>query len=71
MPVCYSTVHIAVRRVLTPAQKQDLETKLQQGQKMRQALSTLNLTSDQKTKIQEIVKAARSQRQQPAQTNSL
>ncbi len=59
-----------IEAVLTPDQKQELQTKLQQGEKMRQALSTLNLTSDQKTKIQEIYKAARAQRQQQSQTNS-
>jgi Spy/CpxP family protein refolding chaperone len=53
-----------IEAVLTPEQKQELETQLQQGQKMRQVLPKLNLTPDQKQKIHEIMKAARAQRQQ-------
>jgi len=55
-----------IEAVLTPDQVKQLEAKLQQGEKMRQALSSLDLTADQKTKIQGILKAAYPQRQQPA-----
>lgn len=48
-----------IEAVLTADQQKQLQTKLQQGEKMRQALSELNLTDDQKTKIQEIFKSNR------------
>jgi Spy/CpxP family protein refolding chaperone len=35
-----------------------LSAKLQQGEKMRKAVFSLNLTAEQKTKIQDIFKAA-------------
>ncbi len=47
-----------VEAVLTPEQKQQLQTKVQSGEKMRQALKEINLTADQKTKIQTILKNA-------------
>ena len=59
-----------IEAVLTPEQVQQLQTKLQQGEKMRQALSSLNLTPDQKTKIQEIYKANYAQRQKQSKDNS-
>lgn len=59
-----------IEAVLTPDQLQQLQAKLQQGTKMREALSSLNLTSDQKAKIQEIYKAARAQRQNQSKENS-
>ena len=40
-----------VEAVLTPEQVQQLETKVKGGEKMRKALSELNLTAEQKTKI--------------------
>lgn len=55
-----------IEAVLTPEQAQQLKTKVQQGEKMRQALASLNLTDEQKSKIQAILKASRGQR--PAQT---
>jgi len=55
-----------IETVLTPEQTQQLETKIQQGERMRQALSSLNLTPEQKTKIQEILKASRPRRKEPA-----
>lgn len=55
-----------IEAVLTPDQVKQLETKLQQGEKMRQALSEINLTADQKTKIREIRKMAYSHQQSPA-----
>lgn len=59
-----------VEAVLTPEQAKQLDSKLQQGEKMRQALSELNLTPEQQTKIREAMKAARANSQQPAQQNS-
>lgn len=56
-----------IEAVLTPEQAKQLDSKLQQGEKMRQALSELNLTADQKTKIREAMQAARANSQQPAQ----
>ena len=44
--------------VLTPAQNQELQIKLQQGEKMRAALRELNLQDSQKTQITDILKAA-------------
>jgi len=55
-----------IETVLTSDQAKQLETKLQQGEKMRQALSELNLTAEQKTKIQAIRKAAYSQQGKPS-----
>jgi len=55
-----------IEAVLTPDQAKQLATKLQQGEKMRQALSELNLTADQKTKIQAIRKAAYPQQPKPS-----
>jgi Spy/CpxP family protein refolding chaperone len=45
------------------------QVKLKQGEKMRKSLSDLVLTSEQKTKIQEIFKAARAKRQEQHQNN--
>ncbi|MHC5724509.1 MAG: hypothetical protein ACYTXY_10220, partial [Nostoc sp.] len=47
-----------VEAVLTPDQAKQLSAKLQQGEKMRKAVLSLNLTAEQKTKIQEIFKTA-------------
>ncbi|PZV11132.1 MAG: hypothetical protein DCF22_15135 [Leptolyngbya sp.] len=47
-----------VEAVLTPEQVKQLEAKLQQGSKMRRSVNSLNLTAEQKTKIQAILKAA-------------
>ncbi|WP_375499667.1 hypothetical protein [uncultured Nostoc sp.] len=47
-----------VEAVLTPDQVKELSTKLQQGEKMRKAVLSLNLTAEQKTKIQDIFKTA-------------
>jgi Spy/CpxP family protein refolding chaperone len=59
-----------IEAVLTPDQMKQLESKLQQGDKMRDAMASLNLTAEQKTKIREIYKSARAQRQGQSQTNS-
>ncbi|MHC5741486.1 MAG: hypothetical protein ACYTXT_06170 [Nostoc sp.] len=47
-----------VEAVLTPDQVKELSAKLQQGEKMRKAVFSLNLTAEQKTKIQDIFKTA-------------
>lgn len=47
-----------IKGVLAPEQDQQLQTKLQQGEKMRTALQGLDLQADQKTKIRDILKAA-------------
>ncbi|MBN3927392.1 hypothetical protein [Nostoc sp. NMS4] len=47
-----------IEAVLTPDQVKELSTKLQKGEKMRKAVLSLNLTSEQKTKIQDIFKTA-------------
>ncbi len=51
-----------VKAVLTPAQIKELETKMQAGEKMRQALNSINLSTDQKTKIEGIYQAMRANR---------
>ncbi len=56
--------------VLTADQAKQLEAKLQQGEKFRQALKELNLTADQKAKIQAIRKAAYAQFHQPSPESS-
>ncbi|WP_375477747.1 hypothetical protein [uncultured Nostoc sp.] len=59
-----------VEAVLTPDQVKELSTKLQQGEKMRKAVFSLNLTAEQKTKIQDIFKTAYPHRKGKSQDNS-
>ncbi len=59
-----------VEAVLTPDQAKQLETKLQQGEKMRQILPELHLSPDQSTKIQEIVKASHGSREKSGPESS-
>ena len=59
-----------IEAVLTPDQVKELSAKLQQGEKMRKAVLSLNLTPEQKTKIQEIFKTAYSHRKGQSQDNS-
>ncbi|MCW5314552.1 hypothetical protein GTQ43_12245 [Nostoc sp. KVJ3] len=47
-----------IEAVLTQDQVKELSTKLQQGERMRKAVLSLNLTAEQKTKIQDIFKTA-------------
>ena len=54
-----------IEAVLTKDQLQQFQTKVQSGEKMRQALSEVNLTADQKAKIQDIFKAAYPRQQEP------
>jgi Spy/CpxP family protein refolding chaperone len=51
-----------IKAVLTPEQIKELDSKMQSGEKMRQALTGINLTEDQKTKIEEIYQAMRANR---------
>jgi hypothetical protein len=46
-----------IEAFLTQDQVKQFDSKLQQGEKMRQALSGLNLTTEQNTKIQEVFKS--------------
>lgn len=59
-----------IEAVLTPDQVKQLQEKMQQGERMRTALSSLNLSTEQKTKIQEILKSAYSSRQERSENNS-
>jgi Spy/CpxP family protein refolding chaperone len=52
-----------IKAVLTPEQVQQLETKIKAGGRMREALTSINLTDTQKSKIQEIYQAGRAERQ--------
>jgi Spy/CpxP family protein refolding chaperone len=58
-----------VEAVLTPEQVQQLQGKLNEGEKMRKALRALNLQADQKTKIQDIFKTAYPAQDQQMQQN--
>ena len=59
-----------IEAVLTPDQVKQLQAKIQQGEKMRKAISSLNLTADQKTKIDNILKTAYPHRQGKSKKNS-
>lgn len=59
-----------VEAVLTPDQVKQLSAKLQQGERMRKAVLSLNLTAEQKTKIQDIFKTAYPHRQGQSQDKS-
>ncbi|MDZ7962956.1 MAG: hypothetical protein RMY34_34695 [Aulosira sp. DedQUE10] len=59
-----------IEAVLTPDQVKQLQAKLQQGEKMRKAVLSLNLTAEQKTKIQDIFKTAYPHRQGESKNNS-
>jgi Spy/CpxP family protein refolding chaperone len=51
-----------VKAILNPEQVKELDAKMQSGEKMRQALTELSLTAEQKTKIDEIYTTARANR---------
>ncbi len=59
-----------VEAVLTPDQVQQLQAKLKQGEKLRSAISSLNLTADQKTKIQIIMEKSYEQTPNPSNDKS-
>jgi hypothetical protein len=48
-----------IEAVLTPEQVKQLQAKMKDGEKLRKALSSLDLTEEQKTKIQKIFEASR------------
>jgi Spy/CpxP family protein refolding chaperone len=52
-----------IEAILTPEQLQQLQTKLKQGEKFQSALSSLDLTTDQKNKLKMISDA--SQKKKP------
>jgi hypothetical protein len=52
-------MHKKVKAVLDPEQVKQLDAKMQEGERMRQALTSINLTVEQKAKIQEIYQANR------------
>lgn len=56
--------------VLKPEQVQQLNAKIKGGEKMRKALSEINLTAEQKTKIKAILKAAYPRQQKQSETKS-
>jgi Spy/CpxP family protein refolding chaperone len=56
-----------IKAVLQPEQVKQLESKMQTGEKMRQALNSVNLTAEQKTKIEAIYQTARANRQAESQ----
>jgi Spy/CpxP family protein refolding chaperone len=58
-----------IKAVLTPEQVKQLDSKMQAGEKMRQVLISLNLTADQKMKIEAIYKTARANRQAESPSN--
>jgi Spy/CpxP family protein refolding chaperone len=60
-----------IKAVLTPAQILQLETKMKGGRKMREALTEIELTADQKTKIKEIYRAGRAERQKLSNSSIL
>jgi periplasmic protein CpxP/Spy len=49
------------QRVMTPAQREQLKTVRESRQRRREALASLNLTPEQKTKMQQIRQSAKSQ----------
>lgn len=59
-----------IEALLTQDQVKQLETKLQQGEKMRQAVTELNLTPEQNTKVQALLKTAYANRQKSAEAGS-
>lgn len=59
-----------VSAVLTPEQQQQFQTALASGQKMRAAVSGLNLSSEQQEQVQQIMQASKTQKQQLFNSNS-
>jgi ribonuclease HII len=59
-----------VSAVLTPEQQQQFQTALASGQKMRAAVSSLNLSSEQQEQVQQIMQASKTQKQQLFNSNS-
>jgi Spy/CpxP family protein refolding chaperone len=59
-----------IEAVLTPDQVKQLQEKVQKGEKFRKAVLSLDLTADQKTKIQDIFKTAYPHRPGESKKNS-
>lgn len=55
-----------IEAVLTPDQVQQLQAKLKKGDKLRSAISSLDLTTEQKTKIQIVMEKSYEQTPNPA-----
>lgn len=62
------TLRKQVEAILTPVQQQQLQKRLQEGEKMRNALKGLDLAPNQKTKIHEIFKTAHAQKNSQEQS---
>lgn len=58
-----------IKAILTPAQVQQLDAKIKDGDKMRTAMKTIDLTTDQQAKIKEIYQSARAERKQSSEEN--
>ena len=59
-----------IEAVLTPDQVQQLQAKLKQGEKLRNAIASLDLTADQKAKIQIIMEKSYEQTPHPSTNKS-
>lgn len=59
-----------IEAVLTPDQVQQLQAKLKNGDKLRNAVASLNLTADQKAKIQIIMEKSYEQTPNPSTDKS-
>jgi Spy/CpxP family protein refolding chaperone len=59
-----------IEAVLTPDQVQQLQAKLKQGEKLRKAIDSLNLTADQKNKIQIVMEKSYEQTPNPSNDKS-
>ena len=59
-----------IKAILTPPQVQQLDTKLNAGEKMREAMKAIDLTADQKAKIKEVYQAARAEREKSSGENA-
>jgi len=60
-----------IEEVLTPEQVQQLQARLKEGGKLRSAINSLNLTTDQKNKIQIIMEKSYEQSPDASDTKSL
>ena len=62
------TLRKQIEAIMTPEQLQQLQKRLQAGDKMRKALKSLDLTANQKAKIHEIFKTAHAQQNSQEQS---
>lgn len=56
-----SNTRSQIEAVLTPAQKEQLQTAMQSGQKRRETMAALNLTPEQQNQMRQIRESAKSQ----------